>query len=138
MLCDGVPLHLNGATLSYEAALIAEKLDAVTNSPIDNSLKDFRAMRKQAIRMLTGAVCKTAFFFQIGIAVLWRQHSGTFSSATIWLKSFANHSAWYQNFDFHRSAATSSGPVALPGLVFFKAASVSSTVIFWLDKGIPL
>ncbi|VDO72373.1 unnamed protein product [Heligmosomoides polygyrus] len=69
------------------------------------------------------------FFFQIGIVVLWRQHSGTFFSATPWLKNFANHSAGYHNFHFHRSAATSSGPIALPGLIFLRAAFVSSTVI---------
>ncbi|VDO86546.1 unnamed protein product [Heligmosomoides polygyrus] len=41
----------------------------------------------------------------------------------------ASHSIGYQDFDFHKTAAKSSGPVALPGFIFFKTASVSSTVL---------
>ncbi|VDP15136.1 unnamed protein product [Heligmosomoides polygyrus] len=40
---------INGATASHEAALIAGKLDDVTNSSIDNSLKDLHAVRKKGI-----------------------------------------------------------------------------------------
>ncbi|VDO99712.1 unnamed protein product [Heligmosomoides polygyrus] len=35
---------INGATASHEAALIAGTLDDVTNSSIDNSLKDLHAV----------------------------------------------------------------------------------------------
>ncbi|VDO22134.1 unnamed protein product [Heligmosomoides polygyrus] len=42
-----------GATASQEAALIAGKLDDVSNSSIDNSLKDLHAVRKQANRTQT-------------------------------------------------------------------------------------
>ncbi|VDP46809.1 unnamed protein product [Heligmosomoides polygyrus] len=41
---------INGATASYEAALIAGKLDDVTNSTINNSLKNLHAVREQANR----------------------------------------------------------------------------------------
>ncbi|VDO25353.1 unnamed protein product [Heligmosomoides polygyrus] len=46
-------------------------------------------------------------------------------------QNFANHSAGQQYLDFHKSAATSSGLVISPGFIFFKAASISSTVMFW-------
>ncbi|VDP48273.1 unnamed protein product [Heligmosomoides polygyrus] len=36
-----------------------------------------------------------------------------------------------QNFDFITSAGKSCEPVAFPGLIFLRAASVSSTVILW-------
>ncbi|VDO61013.1 unnamed protein product [Heligmosomoides polygyrus] len=39
---------INGATASYEGALIAGKLDDATNSSVDNSLKDIHAVRRQA------------------------------------------------------------------------------------------
>ncbi|VDO19732.1 unnamed protein product [Heligmosomoides polygyrus] len=74
---------INGGTASHEAALIAGKLDDVTNSSVDNSLKDLHAERKQANRTVIGAVCRTPFFFQIGIVALWRQYSGTFFSASL-------------------------------------------------------
>ncbi|VDP22490.1 unnamed protein product [Heligmosomoides polygyrus] len=51
---------INGATASHEAALIAGKLDDVTNSSVDNSLKDLHAVRKQANRTVIGTVCRTA------------------------------------------------------------------------------
>ncbi|VDP38484.1 unnamed protein product [Heligmosomoides polygyrus] len=54
---------INGATASYEAALIAGKLDDVPKSFNDNS-------------------ARLPFFFQIGIVALWRQPSDTFFSAT--------------------------------------------------------
>ncbi|VDP60341.1 unnamed protein product [Heligmosomoides polygyrus] len=72
---------INGATASHEAALIAGKLGNVTNSPIDNSLKDLHAVGKQANRKVEQSA-GLPFLFQIGIFVLWRQQSGTFFSAT--------------------------------------------------------
>ncbi|VDP58131.1 unnamed protein product, partial [Heligmosomoides polygyrus] len=55
---------INGATASHEAALIAGKLDDVTNSSVDNSLKDLHAVRKQANRRIIGAVSRTTIFIR--------------------------------------------------------------------------
>ncbi|VDP15968.1 unnamed protein product [Heligmosomoides polygyrus] len=54
---------INGATASHEAALIAGKLNDVTNSSVDNSLKDLHAARKQTNWTVVGAICRTALLF---------------------------------------------------------------------------
>ncbi|VDP02075.1 unnamed protein product [Heligmosomoides polygyrus] len=117
---------INSATASHKAALIAGKLNDVTNSSVNNTLRDLHAARKQANWTVTGAVCRTVLHppdlnrRSLAPTVM------RFLLCYYLIKNFDNQPAGDQYFDFHRSL----GPVALPGLIFIMAACVSSTVIF--------
>ncbi|VDP23466.1 unnamed protein product [Heligmosomoides polygyrus] len=90
------------ATFSYEAALVGRELDNIT-------IRSKIFMLCEGNRIVQSA--GLSFFFQIGIVVLLCQISGTFFSAITWLKNVASHFVGCQTFDFHKSAAKSSGPL---------------------------
>ncbi|VDP30792.1 unnamed protein product [Heligmosomoides polygyrus] len=120
---------INGATASFKGAVIVGKLGDVTNSSIGNSFKDLQVVRKQANRTIAGAICGTALLLPNWIRRTLAPTLRHFLLRYNLIEDFANHSAGYHSFNFHRSAATSSGPVALPGLIFVRATSVSYMVI---------
>uniref|UniRef100_W6NGC9 Uncharacterized protein n=1 Tax=Haemonchus contortus TaxID=6289 RepID=W6NGC9_HAECO len=121
--------------VAYMASMVLQpftkpQLDDVADTAVHNWLKDFLAVREQANWTVVSAAPGLPLFFWIGIVVLCCQLSGTFASTT-WLKKYVNHPAGFQDFDFHKSAARSSGPVALPDFMLFIAVIVSLTVISW-------
>lgn len=69
---------LDNATSSYEAELVGEMLDDITNASVGNPLKDLHVMWKQANRTVFVQSCRLSVFFQTGIVVLVCQRSKTF------------------------------------------------------------
>ncbi|VDO88865.1 unnamed protein product [Heligmosomoides polygyrus] len=100
---------IDGATASYEATLIAEKLEDVTNSSVVNSLKGLHATPKGSEsdpNRNRRALAPTQRHLLLRYNLI---------------KEVRQPLSRVPVLGFHKSAATSSGPVALPGLIFFKA-----------------
>ncbi|VDO36482.1 unnamed protein product [Haemonchus placei] len=92
--------------------------------------KTFMLYESKRIGRVQVQSSELSFFFQIGIVVLRCQLSGTFFSARSRSKNSVNRPAGFQPFDFHKCAANSSGPLALPDSIFFKVVMVSFTINF--------
>ncbi|VDO79925.1 unnamed protein product [Heligmosomoides polygyrus] len=121
---------INGATARDEATLIRGKLDDIPDTSIDNSLKDFRGVRKKTNWTVTSAVSKTALLLpkRDGRALL--PALGHFLLSNNLIEKLCQPVSRAPALRLPQVSCRSPGPVALPDFILLRAASVSLTMIF--------